>query len=171
MRSRFWLLAAVVVLLDQWTKHLVERYLPLDGAPVPLVPGAVWLAHVHNPGMAFGQLRGAGPLLIVAAVAAVACIVLYRARLLHRGEPLHPLLVLGLSLPLGGAVGNMLDRIRLGKVVDFISLGWFPVFNVADSAITVGAVALVVYFLFLCPAPQSHPEVRTSPREPGQEQA
>ncbi|HTE19221.1 MAG TPA: signal peptidase II, partial [Armatimonadota bacterium] len=142
MRSRFWLLAAVVVLLDQWTKHLVERFLPLDGIPVPLLPGVVWLAHVHNPGMAFGQLRGAGPLLIVAAVAAVVFIVVYRARLLRGGERMHPVLAVGLALPLGGAVGNMLDRIRLGKVVDFIYLGWFPVFNVADSAITVGAVAL-----------------------------
>ena len=171
MRSRFWLLAAVVVLLDQWTKHLVERFIPLNGGPLPLIPGIATLTHVHNPGMAFGQLRGAGPLLIVAAVAAVVFIVAYRARILRGGERMHPVLGVGLALPLGGAIGNMLDRIRLGKVVDFIDLGWFPVFNVADSAITVGAVALVLYFLFLCPPSETHAEVRTPQRETGQEQA
>jgi len=160
VRYRFWIIAAGVVLLDQWTKDLVWRWLPLEGRSVPLIPEVVYLTHVHNPGVAFGQLPDAGPFLIAAAALAVACILVYRTRLLQSGEPPHLLQVLGLALPLGGAVGNMIDRIKIGKVVDFIDLRWFPVFNIADTAITMGAVALVAYFLFVSrPADERSPEV------------
>jgi signal peptidase II len=151
VRLSFWMMAAAVVALDQWTKMLVQRALPLNGDPLPLVPRVVYLTHVHNEGMAFGQFRGAGPVLIVAAVAAALAIIFYRAHLLGREGALHPLLNVGLALPLGGAIGNMIDRVRLGRVVDFIDLRWWPVFNVADSAITVGAVVLMCYFLLVNP--------------------
>lgn len=150
----FWILACGVVILDQWTKHLVLASLPLNGPSTPLIAGVVSLTHVHNDGVAFGQLRGGGPLLVIAAGLAVLSIVYYRVRLLRAGGGMHPLLTVGLALPLGGAVGNMLDRIRIGKVVDFIDLGWWPIFNAADSAITIGAAALVSYFLFIHPSEQ-----------------
>ena len=151
-RPGFWIMAALVVLLDQWTKSLVQASLPLNGAPLPLIPGVVSLTHVHNPGVAFGQFPAGGPFLILAAVVAMGAILVYRARLLRGGEPLHPLLTLGLALPFGGAVGNVIDRVRIGKVVDFIDFGWWPVFNVADSAITLGALSLVTYFLLIDPS-------------------
>jgi signal peptidase II len=159
VRYGFWIIAALVVLLDQWTKHLALTMLPLHGPSVPVIPGVVALTRVHNSGVAFGQLRGAGPLLVMAALVAAVCILVYRARLLRNGG-VHPLLAVGLALPLGGALGNMIDRIRLGTVVDFIDLGWWPVFNVADSAITIGAIALLIYFLFI-----QRPEAET-PTEP-----
>lgn len=149
-RVHFWTAALGVVALDQLTKFWVERALPLNGDGIPL-PLGVTLRHVHNPGVAFGQLSQAGPLLIVAALLAAAGILAYRVRLSRLGGPVHPLLNIGLALPWGGAVGNLVDRLRLGKVVDFFDLGWFPVFNLADSAITVGAVLLGVFFLFLAP--------------------
>jgi signal peptidase II len=145
-RTGFWIAAAAVVLADQWTKHLARTFLT---EPVTLIPGGLFLRLVHNPGVAFGQLPNAGPLLIVAAGGAMVFIVLYRRRLRASGRPIHPLLELGLALPLGGAIGNVIDRVRWGEVTDFIDLGWFPVFNVADTAITLGAVSLFVYFLFL----------------------
>jgi signal peptidase II len=140
--------AAAVVLLDQATKWLIQARVPLEGAPVPVVPGYLWLHHVHNNGSAFGQFRGTGPLLIAAAVVASGCIIVYRARLKRRSEPVPRLLSLGLALALGGAIGNMVDRVRLGEVVDFLDVGWFPVFNLADTAITLGALALIVHFFF-----------------------
>jgi len=155
-RHAFWLIAGGVVLLDQVVKAAVQVLLPY-GQPLPIIPGVLWFTHVHNPGVAFGQLAGGGPLLVALALGAAAFILTYRARLLCGGE-LGRVLTFGLALPLGGAVGNALDRIRLGKVVDFLDLGWFPVFNVADSAITIGAALLVVHFLFLAREPVASPE-------------
>lgn len=149
MRYGFWIAAVLIVALDQWTKFLVQASLPLGGAPRPLIPGFLYLTHVHNTGVAFGQFAGAGAVLILAAAVAVVAILVYRARLLREQGSLHPVLWLGLALPLGGAVGNMLDRIRIGRVVDFLDLGWFPVFNIADSGITVGAALLMIYFLLI----------------------
>lgn len=152
MRYGFWIVVAAVVLVDQWTKHLA-RTLLTDA--VTLIPGGLWLRLVHNRGVAFGQLPNAGPLLIIAAGVAIFCILIYHQRLVKSGQTLHPLLVLGLSLPLGGAVGNVIDRVRWGQVTDFIDLGWFPVFNAADTAITLGAVSLMVYFFFVS-RPEEH---------------
>jgi signal peptidase II len=146
VRYGFWIVAVAVVLLDQWTKHLARTLLV---EPVTLIPGGLWLRLVHNRGVAFGQLPNAGPILIIAAAVAILCILAYRQRLLKAGETLHPLLVLGLALPLGGAIGNVIDRVRWGQVTDFIDLGWFPVFNAADTAITLGAVSLMAYFFFV----------------------
>jgi len=149
VRYAYWLIAALVVVLDQWTKHLVQASLPVH-VPVSVIPGVVALTHTYNRGVAFGQFAGGGPLILIAlALTAVLGIVAYRARLLRTGIQIHPLLLLGLALPTGGALGNVIDRIRIGEVVDFIDFGWWPIFNVADSAITLGAVALVVYFTFI----------------------
>ncbi len=172
LRIGFWIIAVLVVGIDQWTKYAAETWLAPRGT-VSVLPGFLSFTHVYNTGMAFGQLRGAGPLLALAGLAAVAGILIYRHRLLEGGEPVHPLLVLGLSLPFGGAIGNMIDRLRLGKVIDFIDVNdWFqwPVFNIADSAISVGAVCLMVYFLFLQPAEEARatedtPTACPSPRE------
>lgn len=126
----------------------------------PLIPGVLNLTYVQNDGVAFGQLRGAGTLHLVIAFIAVAAIVyfFYRAGRDGKGVPL--LLTLGLALPLGGAIGNSLDRIRLKVVVDFLQFGgvmeWFPVFNIADSAITIGAALLMIHSL-RGEAPQPEP--------------
>jgi signal peptidase II len=155
-RYAFWIIAALVMALDQATKYLVRVLLPLN-EPIPLLPGFLFLRHLHNPGVAFGQFAGGGPLLVLGVLAAVAGILLYRARVLRAHGQLHRSLTLGLGLALGGAVGNLIDRLWLGKVIDFIDLGWFPVFNAADSAITLGAVALVYYFLVVDRVPESTP--------------
>jgi signal peptidase II len=159
VRYAFWLIGLLVVVLDQWTKHLVQTTLPFH-REVPVIPGFLWFTYTHNKGVAFGQFQNGGPLLWIAALGAVLGIVYYRARLLRMGIRLHPLLVLGLALPLGGALGNAIDRVRHGWVIDFIDLRWWPIFNVADSAITLGAVALVCYFAFVnqdAPAPSGEP--------------
>lgn len=153
MRKGFWIIAVLVVALDQWAKYLVETWLAARGS-VTVVPGLLSFTHVYNTGMAFGQLRGAGPLLALAGLAAVAGILVYRGRVLASEGRIHPSLTLGLALPFGGAIGNMIDRMRLGKVIDFIDVNelfHFPVFNIADSAITIGAICLIAYFLIVQP--------------------
>ena len=141
-----WLaVAAVIVAADQATKALVQASLA-PGERIPVIPFAD-LVLVFNTGAAFSFLAGAGgwqrTFFIVVAVAAIALIGWLLLR--HPGERLF---CAGLALVLGGAIGNLWDRIQLGHVVDFVLLhagGWhFPAFNVADSAITVGAALLIL---------------------------
>lgn len=146
--SRAWpwfLISAAVVVADQLTKWLVlARFAP--GERLEVTP-FFNLVLAFNKGAAFSFLAGAGgwqtPLLV--AFALVACVIV--SVLLLR-SPGRTLFCAGLALILGGALGNLLDRLRLGHVVDFLDLhaaGWhWPAFNVADSAITVGAALLIV---------------------------
>ena len=141
-----WLaIAAVVVVLDQATKLLVlARFAHGESLPVTAFFNLVL---VYNKGAAFSFLAGADgwqtPLLVIVALVAITIV----AWMLWR-NPSRTLLDMGLALILGGAIGNLIDRIAYGKVVDFLlfhAYGWsYPAFNVADSAITVGAAILII---------------------------
>lgn len=129
---------AAVVLLDQLTKEWALRSLA-DG-PVHVV----WTLRLNlsiNSGIAFGLGQGLGPVLVVAGVAVVALLVAFT-----RSARMGVLTAAAVGLVLGGAVGNLADRVfrDQGGVVDFIDLQWWPIFNVADAAISVGAVLLVL---------------------------
>ena len=141
-----WLLIATgVVVLDQITKAVVENALPL-GASVFVAP-VLDLVHVRNTGAAFSFLAGASgwqrELFIGIAVAASIWIIW----MLLRAGPGQRIFCTALSLILGGALGNVVDRVRLGGVIDFLYFHWekhyWPAFNVADSAITCGAILLI----------------------------
>jgi signal peptidase II len=145
------LLMAGVVGLDQATKALVVRSLELHDY-VPLVDGLLSLSHVRNRGAAFGLLSDwdlpyQSVLLSGLSIAALAAIAVYFFRLPSAAR----LPRLSLALVLGGAIGNLVDRVRLGYVVDFIHVYWrqhqWPDFNVADSAITIGVTLLVLDIL------------------------
>ena len=132
-----------VVVLDQITKAWVVASLA-DG-PVSIIGDRVELRLSRNPGGAFSILTGFTPLLAV--LAAIVAIVLVRVA--QRAK--DPVMVVALSLVLGGALGNLTDRLfrapgfLRGEVVDFVRIGAFPSFNVADSAVTVGAVLLLLW--------------------------
>ena len=148
-RYGFLVIAAVVLcLLDQLSKYLITATIgPAGSDPgreIVLVPGLVFLHYVQNTGMAFGLLREFGDLFIPIALAIMTVVVLYYRAL--RGPAL--LFRSALALQMGGALGNLLDRLRLGYVVDFIAVPGFSVFNLADSAITVGVTVLVLLLLF-----------------------
>ena len=132
-----------VVLFDQITKALVvER---LADEPFSIIGDTVELRLSRNPGGAFSLLTGFTPVLAV--LAAIVAIVLVRVA--QRAK--DPVMVVALSLVLGGALGNLTDRVfrapgfLRGEVVDFVRVGAFPSFNVADSAITIGAVLLLLW--------------------------
>lgn len=150
-RARATLLAAIalaVIGLDQLTKHFVTRELVL-GESVPLVPGLLHLTLVHNTGMAFGLLSGTDvpfKSLLVTLLSLLALgAVLYYALASDQGERWTRV---GLGLVLGGALGNIVDRVRLGYVVDFVDVFYrgahWPAFNVADSCICVGVGLLIL---------------------------
>ncbi|MFN4115512.1 MAG: signal peptidase II [Inhella sp.] len=143
--SRWLLVAAVVIALDQLSKYaIVQRFALNDGQ---VVTSFFNLVRAHNPGAAFSFLAGAGGwqrwfFTALAAAATVFIIVMLRR---HGRERL---LSLALSLIMGGAIGNVIDRLWHGHVIDFLQFHWkgaaFPSFNIADSAITLGAILLIV---------------------------
>ena len=129
--------AAVVVAADQLVKALVTASLE-RGEERELVAG-IKLVNVRNSGVAFGQLQDAGAIVAVLIGLAVVALVVFVARQVHRR-----LIWLPAGLLLGGALGNVVDRIREGAVVDFVKLPYWPAFNVADAAITVAVIALLL---------------------------
>lgn len=155
MPFRYWLTLAVataVLVLDLATKALVEARIPLHHS-VPVVEGLFSLVHVRNTGAAFSLLAEAPgairvPLLAAIAIAAAVAVVAFVRKLDDR----QWLLTSALALVLGGAVGNLVDRLRYGAVVDFLLVYWhnwhWPAFNVADSAISVGVVVLLASMTF-----------------------
>ena len=139
------LLSALIVVLDQWYKGFVTRHLVRVGASAAFLPGILRLTLVHNTGASWGILSGQTNLLLI--VTALVCAAILCAILLDR--PAAPLGKLSFAFILGGAVGNALDRCLLGYVVDMFETEFmnFPVFNVADCFITVGAALLVLWVL------------------------
>jgi signal peptidase II len=138
-------LVAGIVAADQALKVLVGHALAV-GSSMPLIPGVLALTHVHNPGVAFSLLQGV-PTALPAALTAVLLGVL-----LGGARRLPPLGQVGLAVLCGGAVGNLVDRVRIGAVVDYLDLGVWPVFNLADVAVTAGTAAVLVALAVPSPA-------------------
>jgi signal peptidase II len=147
--ARHWLalvsIVALVLLVDQASKAYVAAHLPLHDswAPVKALEDIFRFTHVRNTGAAFGLFPQGGFLFLGIAVI-VSVIILYY----YRQVPADAWLVrLALGLQLGGALGNALDRMRLGYVVDFFDVSYWPVFNVADSCVVLGVGTLVLVML------------------------
>jgi signal peptidase II len=157
------LVALAAIALDRITKNLIENLLP-SGSDITVIPGFFQITHVHNRGAAFGLFSEStsewrSVLLIGFSVLALAVI----AYLLWKSDHTLPTTAYGLSLILGGAIGNLWDRIVHGQVTDFLhfyigSYVW-PDFNVADSCIVIGAVMLMIEIVFAKPpakGPSTH---------------
>ncbi len=138
-------IAGVLVILDQWTKWLVRTNIPLGGSWLP--DSLQWLSpyarivNWHNTGAAFGMFQNGSMVFTVLAFIVIAAIIYYYPQVEKHDWTLR----LAMSMQLAGAMGNLIDRLlRQGRVTDFISVGTFPVFNVADSSITVGTIILLL---------------------------
>ncbi len=147
----FSLIVGLIVLLDQITKLLVLAWIPLYHS-IPVIPGFFNLTHIRNPGGAFGFMaagsQGIRNLLFIGVSALAMGLIVY----FYRSTPkTHPYLASALAMIFGGAVGNLIDRLRFGEVVDFLDvyLGVYhwPAFNVADSAISVGITLFIAHVL------------------------
>jgi signal peptidase II len=146
-RLEIWL-PLVVVAFDQMTKAIVRATLPLHES-VAVLPGLLNFTHVRNTGAAFGFLNSAdfpykGAIIAIVASAGLVAVALYSATLAHQQLAAR----IGLALIIGGAAGNLIDRVLVGSVVDFVDVYWrtyhFWAFNVADSAITVGVAMMIL---------------------------
>jgi signal peptidase II len=151
-RATYFLIALIVVLLDRWTKHIVARRIALY-AHIQVIPGFFRITHTENTGAAFSLFADSNApwktgMLIAFSVLALVVVSI----LLWKNNHAHILTGIALSLIMGGAIGNLWDRVTTGRVVDFLLLyvkryQW-PVFNLADSAIVVGAGLLVLEIVF-----------------------
>lgn len=135
--------AGLSVTLDQWTKWLVRENIEFGGQWLPewlswLSPYAR-IVYWHNSGAAFGMFQNGNLVFTVLAFVVIGAIIYYFPQV----ESDDWTLKLAMGLQLGGAAGNLIDRLLIGKVTDFISVGVFPVFNIADASITVGVLVLL----------------------------
>jgi len=137
--------SVLIVAADQITKLLVLKHIPMAGT-VPVWDGVFHLTHYHNEGMGFSLLEGYRWFFVILTIAVLALMVLT----LKKKWITHPTGLWAVASIAGGAVGNLVDRIRLGYVVDMIEVEFidFPVFNVADSFVVCGAILLVIYTFF-----------------------
>ncbi len=153
-RSFQWLgLAAIAVaalIADQLTKQIVISQLDLGEAVH--VGGPLYLHHVKNSGIAFGMFDGAaGPVTIFTAVAVLAMLIYFA-----RSGARHPILPVALGLLIGGSLSNLVDRLRVGHVTDFIDFQWWPAFNLADTFIVVGVGILLLALIASERRPRLH---------------
>ena len=156
------LVSITIIVLDQWTKLWVRSQLEYGEAWAPwdwLLP-YMRVIHAQNTGAAFGMLQGLNAVFTVLAII-VSCVILYYFPRVPREDWL---LRLALALQFGGAVGNLIDRITEGYVTDFISIGMFPVFNIADASISVG-VALLILAMWLKEREQKSQDTSPNPEQ------
>ena len=133
-------LSILIILLDQLTKYLISKYMLLHQS-IPLIKNILHITYIQNTGAGFGILKNQNTFLIFTSLIIIGIILFYIKRIIKEKQIHIPI-----ALILGGAFGNLIDRIFLGHVIDFIDFRIWPAFNVADSAITIGAVWLMIYF-------------------------
>ena len=139
------LFAALIVVLDQVTKYLTVANIPL-GTAIPAIPGLFQLTYLRNTGMAFSMLEGGRWFFLIMTAAAF----VFMGIVLKKKWITHPTGLWAVASIAGGAIGNLIDRIRLGYVIDMIEVTFmeFAVFNVADCFVVCGAILLVIYAFF-----------------------
>jgi signal peptidase II len=139
-----WLLTVAIIVTDQLSKAAVTATL-LPGQMLALLPPLLYLTPVHNTGAAFGLFKSLTVVLTGLSLSVAVWIIRELRTHTRQGAAVQPSGRLwALVLVLGGAIGNLIDRIRVGYVIDFIDLRWWPVFNIADSAITIGVIWLLL---------------------------
>ena len=145
-----------ILALDQIVKYVVSTHIGLNQS-VPVLGNIFQLTHIHNNGAAFSILQDMQIFLI--ATTAILCIVLCVFLFLRRKVTRWPLM-LGISLIIGGGLGNLIDRVRFGYVVDYLHFGNFPIFNVADMSVVGGSLILLIYIMIIEPALQKNGAVK-----------
>lgn len=144
-------ISGLVAILDQITKVIILKSLPLHHS-VTVIPRFFNITHIHNPGGAFGFMAHQHSTVRNLVFLFLSTLAVFGVFYFYKNTPrTHPLLATGLALIFGGAIGNLIDRIRFGKVIDFLDvyIGTYhwPAFNIADSAITIGIIIFLFHIL------------------------
>ncbi|KJS81437.1 MAG: hypothetical protein JM58_16715 [Peptococcaceae bacterium BICA1-8] len=139
----FWITIVIVLIIDQGTKILVKTTMSLYES-IALIPNIFHLTYIENPGAAFGLLANQRVFFIVITTIILLAVIYFYNQL--KGQ--HLLLRIALGMVVGGALGNLVDRVRMGTVTDFFDFRIWPVFNIADSAIVLGMIYISYQLLF-----------------------
>lgn len=140
---RFILSFFILLVMDQLSKIWIIKNFEV-GQSVFIIDNLFSLTLVHNAGAAFGILQGKSWIFIIAALLVVGMLTFYNLK-----YPPIALIQYACGIIAGGSVGNLIDRLLYGSVIDFFSVGWWPVFNIADIGIVCGSISLLIYLLFL----------------------
>ncbi len=132
-------IVVVTLLLDQFSKFLITSRL-LPGESIPVLPPVFYITYILNPGAAFGILAHHTILFIILSLLVIMAVFVWQRYLPQE----RIMLRLASGLVVGGALGNLIDRVRLGRVIDFLDFQIWPIFNLADSAIVIGALLLAI---------------------------
>lgn len=137
------IIAGFVIVCDQLSKFLVRQFL-LQGQSLALVKGVFHITLIKNPGASFGIFPNKAPLFLIFSIAIIIGIIIYSivSRPRQRGAQI------ALGLALGGATGNLIDRLMFGKITDFLDFKVWPVFNIADTAVVVGLFMILSFILW-----------------------
>ncbi len=141
------IIIALSVILDRVTKHLAVKYVMPNGK-MPFIDGVLGFKYAENTGMAFGLMKNMRWVFIVTSTVVIIALLIF---MIVRKKDIPPLLGISLSMVIGGGLGNQIDRIFYGYVVDFLEFQFvdFAIFNVADSFVTVGVVLIILDILFI----------------------
>lgn len=142
---KYYLLSFIIVLIDQVSKYLTQAYVDI-GQQIEWIPGLLSITHIHNTGAAWSILEGQMWFFYIITVIVAVMIIYYMQQMKN-----ERLLKTGLAFILGGAVGNFIDRLMHQYVIDMIQLDFidFPIFNLADTALTIGVILLFIQYIFL----------------------
>ena len=133
----------LVVLLDQITKYFVVTKMYFEES-IPIINKIFYLTYITNTGTAFGKLQQYGSILLIFSVIAI----LILSLIVFKQKNIPKINLIAFSMILGGAIGNVIDRILRGSIVDFLDFRIWPIFNIADSAITIGIALLIIHSVF-----------------------
>ncbi len=144
---KYYILALFVIALDQITKIIVATQMTLHQS-IEIIPNFFYITSHRNSGAAWGILQGQMWLFYIVTIIVIGVIIYYMR--LYKGQ--YPLLNIGFALILGGAIGNFIDRVRIQEVIDFLDFNIFgynfPIFNVADSALTIGVIIVIILIIY-----------------------
>ncbi len=140
---RFLIPVLLVIFLDQGSKIWIVNHMEL-GESIPIIPKIFHFTYIQNPGSAFGLLRFSNLTFIIIGIIIIVLGIFFLSRMAKRNK----IVFFSFVLILGGSIGNIIDRLRVGKVIDFLDFRIWPIFNVADSAINIGIFLLIIHLLF-----------------------
>ena len=141
----FYIIIILIVIGDQLTKGLIQQSMVLNQS-IPVWDGIFSITYIHNTGAAFSMLAGKTQVLALFQVIIIGVILGYY---ILKGRKTHPLLRISLAMIVAGGIGNLIDRLTLGYVVDFLDFHFWPIFNVADIGVSAGCVLLAGYVFFI----------------------
>lgn len=139
----FWITATIILLIDQGTKYIVKSTMSLYES-IPVIPNIFHLTYIENPGAAFGLFANQRVFFVIITLIILVSIIYFYYKL--KGN--HLLLRIALGMVVGGAIGNLIDRLKMGVVTDFFDFRIWPVFNIADTAIVLGMIYIAYQLLF-----------------------